>query len=63
MNFPMQLATDSKSSATSVTSHFDIREHFSPRRLTIAMWDQAFVLRHPPGGSFADIEPRWDIGY
>ena len=30
-----------------------MREHLTPRRLTLAMWDQAFVLRHPPGGSFA----------
>jgi len=35
---------------------FDMREHLTPRRLTLAMWDQAFALRHVPGGSFADYD-------
>jgi len=33
-----------------------MRAYLNPRRLTIAMWDQAFLLRHQPGESFAD----WD---
>ena len=33
-----------------------MREHLTPRRLTLAMWDQAFALRHGPGGSFADYD-------
>jgi hypothetical protein len=35
---------------------FDMREAFQPRRLTLAMWDQAFLLRHLPGGSFEDFD-------
>jgi len=35
---------------------FDMREWLNPRRLTIAMWDQAFLLRHIPGGSFEDYD-------
>jgi len=33
-----------------------MREHLKPRRLTLAMWDQAFALRHVPGGSFEDYD-------
>ena len=33
---------------------FDMREHLTPRRLTMAMWDVAYVLRHGQGGSFQD---------
>ena len=33
---------------------FDMRDGLSPSRLTLAMWDQSFALRHGPGGSFED---------
>ncbi|MEI7898746.1 MAG: cellulase-like family protein [bacterium] len=56
MDFPNQQATDRRASAVGVTDTFDMREHLTPRRLTLAMWDQAFVLRHAPGGSFADFD-------
>jgi len=36
--------------------HYDMRDHLHPRRLTLAMWDQAFLLRHIPGGSFEDYD-------
>jgi hypothetical protein len=35
---------------------FDMRDHLRPRRLTMAMWDVAYVLRHAPGGAFADYD-------
>ena len=35
---------------------YDIRNWLQPSRLTMAMWDQAYVLRHMPGGSFADYD-------
>jgi len=35
---------------------FDMRDWLSPRRLTIVMWDQAFLLRHIPGESFQDFD-------
>lgn len=35
---------------------FDMRNFLRPRRLTMAMWDQAYMLRRNPGDSFAD----WD---
>jgi Sugar-binding cellulase-like len=35
---------------------YDMRDSLRPQRLTIAMWDQAFLMRHMPGGSFADYD-------
>ena len=56
MDFPNQQSTDRRTAVTGVIDTFDMREHLSPRRLTLAMWDQAFALRHGPGGSFADYD-------
>lgn len=56
MDFPIQVATDRKANGAGSTDNFDMREHLTPRRLTLAMWDQAFALRHGPGGSFADYD-------
>lgn len=35
---------------------YDMRNDLTPRRLTMAMWDVAYALRHGPGGSFADYD-------
>ena len=58
MNMPAQVPSvrSASSAARPVAGGFDPREQLAPRRLTFAMWDQAFLLRHGPGGSFAD----WD---
>lgn len=56
MDFPIQQATDRRAAAPGGTDLYDMRVHLTPRRLTLAMWDQAFVLRHGPGGSFADFD-------
>jgi len=56
MDFPVQQATDRRATGDVAPDHFDMRDHLAPRRLTMAMWDQAFVLRHAPGGSFADYD-------
>ncbi len=57
MEMPAQVASSRPPSATrSGAGGFDPRDQLTPRRLTTAMWDQAFLLRHSPGGSFAD----WD---
>jgi hypothetical protein len=54
---PMQVASDRSShAATSRIDDYDMRDHLNPRRLTIAMWDVAYALRHQPGGSFADYD-------
>ncbi len=58
MNMPAQVPSvrPATSPARAAAGGFDPRERLTPRRLTFAMWDQAFLLRHGPGGSFAD----WD---
>lgn len=54
---PLQVATDRSSrSAASGFGLYDMRDHLNPRRLTIAMWDVAYALRHGPGGSFANYD-------
>lgn len=46
---------------------FDMHDRLDPRRLTIVMWDQAFLLRHVPGESCEDYErvldETFDRGY
>jgi hypothetical protein len=37
-----------------------MRSALSPRRLTLVMWDQAFLLRHAPGCSYADHDKVLD---
>jgi len=56
MDFPVQLATDRPAAVNGGVDQFDMREHLPLKRLTMAMWDQAFALRHGPGGSFADYD-------
>jgi hypothetical protein len=56
MDFPNQLATDRRAATSGALGTFDMRDYLTPRRLTMAMWDQAFALRHAPGGSFADYD-------
>src|ERR1035437_3297761 len=54
---PMQVATDrSPHHAANGFNGYDMRDNLKPRRLTIAMWDVAYALRHGPGGSFADYD-------
>lgn len=57
MDMPAQVASHSKRAAAAAgLPGLDVRDHLGPRRLTFAMWDQACLLRHGKGGSFAD----WD---
>jgi hypothetical protein len=58
MDFPYQEVSrvGLAGSVPSPGSSFDMRAHLQPRRLTMLMWDQAFLLRHAPDESFAD----WD---
>src|SRR5215469_12890806 len=54
-SFPMQAATDrAPDPVPAVPGGYDPRNDLAPRRLAMAMWDQAYVLRHGPGGSFED---------
>jgi hypothetical protein len=57
MDFPMQVSgSPSRSPSRRASQGFDMREWLSPRRMTIVMWDQAFLMRHVPGESFADYD-------
>jgi hypothetical protein len=58
MDFPGQETNMSlpPTGGVSETGHFNPRDQLQPRRLTLAMWDQAFLLRHVPGGSYADYD-------
>lgn len=57
MDFPQQVSTSRpRAAAGAAAPVYDPRESLKPRRLTMAMWDQAYALRHLPGGSFADYD-------
>lgn len=58
MDFPSQqpVSIQNTSHSSSSRGAYDMRAHLTPRRMTMVMWDQAFLLRHQPGESFAD----WD---
>jgi hypothetical protein len=56
MTFPLQQSGSSHSRPAFHPGQFDIREQLDPRRLTIVMWDQAFLMRHLPGESYADYD-------
>ncbi len=54
---PVQVSTDrTPHSAASRLDGYDMRDSLEPRRLAMAMWDQAYVVRHLLGGSFADYD-------
>ncbi len=58
MEFPTAVNTNRKSidKPAAAASNYDMRDHLLPKRLTMAMWDQAYILRHIPGGSFEDYD-------
>jgi hypothetical protein len=60
MDFPLQFSGSPAGRPASAGGAFDMRSALSPRRLTIVMWDQAFLLRHAHSGSFADYDKVLD---
>jgi hypothetical protein len=58
MDFPTQqtVAFSGSSASPGTRGAYDMRAHLNPRRMTMVMWDQAFLLRHQAGESFADWE-------
>lgn len=54
MEYPLQAGGGMPSGTTAPATGFDCRAHLTPQRLTIVMWDQAYLVRHVPGESFAD---------
>ncbi len=56
-SYPMQSPTQHRPELRgSGDRGFDIRTELQPRRLTFAMWDVAYALRHVPGGSFSNYD-------
>ena len=54
---PLQVSADPIARATdNLLDRYDMRDYLQPKRLTLAMWDVAYALRHVPGGSFADYD-------
>jgi hypothetical protein len=61
MDFPLQFSgAAQRGGAAGSGGAFDMRNYLDPRRLTIIMWDNAFLLRHMPGGSFEDYDKVLD---
>ncbi len=56
MDFPTQVQSTGTRPVTGAIGNFDMRNALYPRRLTMVMWDNAFLLRHGPGGSFEDFD-------
>ena len=54
---PTQVATDRPDTPQNGgIKAYDMRSGLKPGRLTLAMWDQAYALRHVPGESFEDYD-------
>lgn len=57
MDYPAQREHGTAASRDASTlPGFDMRDHLDPRRLTLIMWDTAFLLRHAPGGAYEDYD-------
>lgn len=56
MDFPLQQTVAARPSPAPLSGKFDMRDWLSPRRLAIVMWDQAFLMRHAAGESYADYD-------
>ncbi len=61
MDFPLQQSGSARSMPSGKqVGNFDMRDWLSPRRLTIVMWDQAFLMRHARGESYQDYDKILD---
>lgn len=57
MDYPQQLSHGQSAQGFSAgLPGFDMRDHLEPRRMTLIMWDNAFLLRHMPGSAFDDYD-------
>ncbi len=60
MNYPKQDPSTVKNSGFVSGNNFDMRDWLSPKRLTMVMWDYAFLTRHVKGDSFEDYDKVLD---
>ena len=56
MNVPMQDSSRARGTGSPNTAGFDMRDWLNPRRMTVLMWDWAFLTRHMKGDSFEDYD-------
>lgn len=56
MDYPQQVTARTAQGNSGNDAKFDCRELLNPPRMTIMMWDQAYLVRHLPGESFADYK-------
>jgi hypothetical protein len=56
MDFPMQESGSLRLAPQHNSGCFDMRDWLHPRRLTLVMWDQAYLMRHFQGQSYADYD-------
>jgi hypothetical protein len=54
MGFPLQQTNPTHWRLSASRGNFDMRNWLTPRRLTLLMWDQAFLMRYVPGEAYAD---------
>ena len=52
----MQDPSRAKGSGKTSSGSFDMRDWLDPRRVTVIMWDHAFLTRHMKGDSFEDYD-------
>ena len=60
MEYPKQESSRARSMMSREFEKFDMREWLEPRRMTVVMWDFAFLTRHMKGDSFEDYDKVLD---
>lgn len=59
MDYPNQQSSSARNKGNNLV-FFDLREKLVPRRLTIVMWDYAFITRHMSGDSYEKYDEVLD---
>jgi len=60
MDYPIQESSTTKNKQKFSSNSFDMRDWLMPKRLTMLMWDYAFLTRHMKGDSFEDYDKVLD---
>ena len=56
MDYPVQESSRTVHPTGTPSAGFDMREWLHPRRMTMIMWDNAFLMRHMKGDAFEDYD-------
>ncbi len=60
MDYPTQDSSKTTMPSSASSHYFDMRNWLTPKRLTMVMWDYAFLTRHMPGDAFEDYDKVLD---